>query len=99
MQTLQILMRPNSKSTLENQGWNEHQREKTYVFKSVFAVPVKKFASLTIQNALSEDSDQTARMRSLIWIFAGRPCPKVRFLTLSLKMGMAFCLRHQARNL
>ena len=32
----------------------------------------------------SEDSDQTARMRSLIWIFAGRICPKVRFLTLRL---------------
>ena len=26
------------------------------------------FASLAIQNAPSEDSDQTARMRSLIWI-------------------------------
>ena len=25
-----------------------------------------------IQNAPSEDSDQTERMRSLIWIFAGR---------------------------
>ena len=39
-------------------------------------------ASLSIQNALSEDSDQTTRKRRLIWIFAGRTCPKVRFLTL-----------------
>ena len=30
----------------------------------------RNFASLAIQNAPSEDSDQTARMRSLIWIFA-----------------------------
>ena len=30
------------------------------------------------KNAPSEDSDQTARMRSLIWMFAGRTCPKVR---------------------
>ena len=29
-------------------------------------------ASLAIQNVPSEDSDQTARMRRLIWIFAGR---------------------------
>ena len=40
----------------------------------------RHFASLTIQNATSEDSDQTARMRRLIWIFAGRTCPEVRFL-------------------
>ena len=26
-----------------------------------------------------EDSDQTARMRNLIWIFSGRTCPKARF--------------------
>ena len=29
----------------------------------------------------NEDSDQTARMRRLIWVFAGRTCQKVRFLT------------------
>ena len=46
------------------------------------------FAPLAIQNALGEDSDQTARMRSLIWIFAERICPKVRFLTLRLKMSL-----------
>ena len=41
----------------------------------------RKFASLGIQNALSEDSDQTARMRRLIWIFAVRTCSEIRFLT------------------
>ena len=30
----------------------------------------------------NEDSDQTARMRRLIWVFVGRTCEKVRFLTL-----------------
>ena len=35
-------------------------------------------------NAPSEDSDQTARMRRLIWIFAGRTCSKGRFLTSPL---------------
>ena len=40
----------------------------------VFVLRVKKL--LAIQNAPDEDSDQTARMRRLIWIFTGRPCPK-----------------------
>ena len=34
------------------------------------------FAILAIQNALRGDSDQTARMHMVIWIFAGRICPK-----------------------
>ena len=34
----------------------------------------RQVASLLLQNAHSEDSDQTARMRRLIWIFAGRTC-------------------------
>ena len=37
----------------------------------------KKLYILTAQHALSEVSDQTVRMRRLIWIFAGRTCPKV----------------------
>ena len=41
----------------------------------------RNFASLAIQNAPSEDSDQTARMRRLIGFFAERTCPTVRFLT------------------
>ena len=36
------------------------------------------------KNAPCEDSYQTARMRSLIWIFAGHICPKLRFLTLHI---------------
>ena len=44
----------------------------------------RHFAPLAIQNAHNEDSNQTAWMRRLIWIFAGRTCPKVRFLTLRL---------------
>ena len=44
----------------------------------------RNFASLAIQNPPSEDSDQTAQMRRLIWIFSVRTCPKVRFLTLRL---------------
>ena len=45
----------------------------------------RNFASLAIQNARSEDSDQTARMCRLIWTWAGRTCPMVRFLTLRVK--------------
>ena len=35
-------------------------------------------------DADNEDSDQTARMRRLICVFAGRTCQKLRFLTLRL---------------
>ena len=38
----------------------------------------RKFASTAIQNAPCLDSDKTARMRRLIWIFAWLTCPKVR---------------------
>ena len=37
------------------------------------------FSSLAIQNAPSDDSDQTARMRGLIWIIAGRRFPEILF--------------------
>ena len=47
----------------------------------VFVFRLKNFASLAIQIARGEDSDQTAQMCSLIWIFAGRACLKVRLLT------------------
>ena len=40
------------------------------------------FASLAIKNASSKDSDQTAKMRRLIGIFADRTFPKVRFVAL-----------------
>ena len=35
-----------------------------------------------VLHADNEDSDQTAPMRSLIWVFVGRKCQKVRFLPL-----------------
>ena len=44
----------------------------------------RNFASLTIQNLLSEDSDQLARMSRLIWILAGRIYPEVHFLMLRI---------------
>ena len=44
--------------------------------------PGINFAPLAIQNSPKKDSDLTARMRRLIWIFAERACPKGRFLTL-----------------
>ena len=51
---------------------------------SEFVVCMKKPCILAIQNPPSEESDQTARMRSLIWIFAGRTYLKVRCRTLRL---------------
>ena len=53
---------------------------------SVFVVRMKNSASMAIQNMTSEDSDQTARMRSLIRIFAGHTCPKLSFLTLRVNL-------------
>ena len=44
----------------------------------------RNFASLVIQNAPSEDSDQTAWIIRLIWIFAELAYLKVHFLTLQL---------------
>ena len=44
----------------------------------------RHFAWLPIQKAPSEDSDQTAQMRSLIWIFAWRTYKKVRYLSLRI---------------
>ena len=51
---------------------------------SVFAVRMKKLCNLSdfaLQNAPSDDSNQTAQIRSLIGIFAGRTYSKVRFLS------------------
>ena len=44
----------------------------------------RNFSPLAIQNAVSEDSDQTARTNRPIWNFTRRICPKVRFLTSRL---------------
>ena len=53
----------------------------------------RNVASLAIQNAPGKDSDQTARMRTLTWIFAGRTCPKERFHTFRLKWSTHFLIR------
>ena len=50
----------------------------------VFAVRIKTPCILDYQTAPNEDSDQTAQMRSLIWIFVGRTWPKARLLTFML---------------
>ena len=56
---------------------NKNQAADAPSLNSVFIVLMKKkiFTFLTILNAPS---------RRLIWIFDGRTCPKVRFLTLPL---------------
>ena len=48
----------------------------------------RNFAYLVIQNAPREDSDLTARMHRLIWISAGRTCPKVCFRLLRLNLNI-----------
>ena len=60
----------------------------------VFVLHMKKLCILGNPkiDATSEDSDQTARMRSLIWIFAGRTYPTVRFLPFRLQCYYFFCL-------
>ena len=52
----------------------------------------RNFTSMTIQNASSEDSDQTAQMRRLIWIFAGCTCWKVHSLMLLLIWRIIWCM-------
>ena len=82
------MVRPISASAWENVP-SDVRPTKTQISLRVCAVwsesslsAWRNFASLAIQNAPSEESDQTARMRRLIWIFAGRTSPKERFSTL-----------------
>ena len=42
----------------------------------------RHLGSLSISRAPAEDSDQTLRMRRLIWVFTGLACPDVQFLAL-----------------
>ena len=90
------------------------ENKKTYLLKTQISLRIhgirlkyslsawRNFASLAIQNAPSEDSDQTAHLRSLIWIFAGRTCQKVRFLTLRPllchKMSLASKIKEMTHN-
>ena len=50
-----------------------------------FAVSMKKAWVLSYQLSASEDSDQNGRMPRLIWVFAGRTCYFVGFVTGWLK--------------
>ena len=66
-----------------------HWRHKsTCWFVSSVSTHVKRtwwdFASFAIQNASSENSEQTALMCRLTWITARRACPKLCFLMLQL---------------
>ena len=79
-------------------GWHSFvpQRDKmtdTYVRRRhvrhhspirVFAVRMEKPEVLVHPTSAQVDSDQTARMRRLIWVFTGRTCPKVQFLALRM---------------
>ena len=56
----------------------------------------RNFKFLAIQNAPGEDSDQIARMRRLIWIFAGRTSAKVCFLTLQLTLFESYANNNYA---
>ena len=86
-----LSVKQGSHSVTKRTFWHVHSTKNQISLRicaiwSVIVVRIKKnFASLVIQNVPSEDSDQTARMRSLIWIFAGLSCPKVRFLTFRIK--------------
>ena len=49
----------------------------------------------------NEDSDQTAHMRRLIWVFVERTCQKVRFLTFWLnfnKISLGFCTKTENKK-
>ena len=46
----------------------------------------RKLVSLATYWAHSEDSDQTGRMPKLIWVFAGRTCQFVGFVTRRLNL-------------
>ena len=47
---------------------------------------MKKVRIVSYLKCTIEDSDQSARMRRLIWIFSRRKCPKLLFLTLWFKL-------------
>ena len=57
----------------------------------------RNFAFMAIQNASSEDSDQTVRMRRLIWIFTVQIRPKVRWISL-LDVGVSKLCRNNTNG-
>ena len=62
----------------------EQQREKMYLRPYIITICplLRTLGSLAFHRAPSEDSDQTARMRSLIRVIARRTCSFVHFLAL-----------------
>ena len=61
------------------------QRRRSPVW-SVFASAWRKLRSLATHWAHSEDSDQTGRIPRLIWVFAGRTCHFVGFVTFPVEV-------------
>ena len=62
-----------------NEDSNQPAHARSLIMESSLSA-WRNFVSLDIQKALREDSDQPARMRRLIWIFAERTHPTVHFL-------------------
>ena len=60
---------------------------------------LRKFVSLIMQNAISDDSDQTARMRRLIWIFAGHHMPKGTFRDVPAYLDSLWYITNVAINM
>ena len=61
----------------------------------VLAVHTKKAWILSYPWVHSEDSDQTGRMPRLIWVFAGRTCHFVGFVTRRLIYGSHWIHKNQ----
>ena len=70
--------------------------------EEIFHVRMKKLCILRYPKCALErlwsDYAFTAQMHSLIWIFAGRTCPKVRFLILRLKLWFTHCFFDLSHN-
>ena len=73
---------------------NRHLRKDTFGYVRVVTIQISMRIRAVLWESLlgakflhadNEDSDQTARMRRLIWVFVGRIYQKVRFITLRLK--------------
>ena len=72
-----VRIKKNNKKQTKKKQTNKKKKKKNTQKKTT-----TNFAPLAIQNAPRKDSDQTVRMRRLIWIFTWRTCRKVCFLTL-----------------
>ena len=77
----QILVFACARSKDSNQLSHLHSLSKVRMKKKKKKKKTKKknFASLAVQNAPKWYSDQTVRMRRLIWIFTAHTCPMVLF--------------------